>query len=191
MLGQTQNQASGTLIRARLRMGDVGRRTASQPSGTVVQQNPGPGAMVKPGSAVDLWLAEPSEVNRVKVPDVRGKNQDQAANSLARVGLELGRVAQKIDNRPAGTVIQQDPAPGSRVLPRTPVNLWLAEPREVKPPPTKVRVPHLITDTQPQSKPRPGRRWAASGKDSPDNLKPDPRYRGQAKPGARDCGLSW
>ena len=151
VLGQTQNQASGTLTRARLRMGNVGRRTASQPSGTVVQQNPRPGAMVTPGSAVDLWLAEPSEVNRVKVPDVRGKNQDQAANILARAGLQLGRVAKKIDNRPAGTVIQQDPAPGSMVPPRTPVNLWLAEPREVKPPPTKVRVPHLITDTQSQA----------------------------------------
>jgi beta-lactam-binding protein with PASTA domain len=151
VLGQTQNQASGTLTRARLRMGNVGRRTASQPSGTVVQQNPKPGAMAIPGSAVDLWLAEPSEVNRVKVPDVRGKNQDQAANILARAGLQLGRIAKKIDNRPAGTVIQQDQAPGSMVPPRTPVNLWLAEPREVKPPPTKVRVPHLITDTQSQA----------------------------------------
>jgi beta-lactam-binding protein with PASTA domain len=132
-------------------MGNAGRRTASQPSGTVVQQNPKPGAMAIPGSAVDLWLAEPSEVNRVKVPDVRGKNQDQAANILARAGLQLGRVAKKIDNRPAGTVIQQDQAPGSMVPPRTPVNLWLAEPREVKPPPTKVRVPHLITDTQSQA----------------------------------------
>ena len=100
VLGQTQNQASGTLIRARLRMGDVGRRTASQPSGTVVQQNPRPGAMAIPGSAVDLWLAEPSEVNRVKVPDVRGKNQDQAANILARVGLQI-RASGPEDRQPA------------------------------------------------------------------------------------------
>jgi serine/threonine-protein kinase len=135
VLGQTQNQASGTLTRSRLRMGNVGRKTASQPSGTVIQQDPRAGAMVKPGSAVDLWLAEPSEVKRVKVPDVRGKNQDQAANSLARVGLQSGRVAKKIDNRPAGTVIQQDPTPGSMVPPRTPVNLWPAEPRRPSRPP--------------------------------------------------------
>jgi beta-lactam-binding protein with PASTA domain len=132
-------------------MGNVGRRTASQPSGTVVQQNPRPGDLVKPYSAVDLWLAEPSEVTWVKVPDVRGKNQDQAANILAHNGLRLGRVAKKINNRPAGTVIQQDPTPGSRVRPRAPVNLWLAEPREDKPPPTKVRVPYLIGDTQLQA----------------------------------------
>jgi hypothetical protein len=51
--------------------------------------------MVKPGSAVDLWLAEPPEVNRVKVPDVRGKNQVQAAKPGARPPIRAG--GKKID----------------------------------------------------------------------------------------------
>ena len=147
VLGQTQGQASGTLTRAGLRVGHVGRKTGNQPPGTVVQQNPDPGARVTPGSTVDLWLAErppelkpspprvgapstpgaPPPIARVRVPYLITETQPQASHTLAGVRLRLGKVARMTSDQTPGTVVRQDPPAGTPVSSGSAVHLWLAE----------------------------------------------------------------
>ena len=159
VVGETQGQASSTLTRAGLRVGQVGLKTANQSPGTVVQQNPDPGARVATGSAVDLWLAEkpPPEIkpspprvaphtpgsspaiSKVRVPYLITETQPQASRTLAGAKLRLGSVARMSSDQTSGTVVKQDPAPGTPVTSRSAVNLWLAE----SPSSERVRVPEV------------------------------------------------
>jgi serine/threonine-protein kinase len=57
----------------------------------------------------------------VDVPDLRGDTRAQAAAELRDAGLTLGKVTNRNDAAPAGTVIDQDPGAGERVDAETPV----------------------------------------------------------------------
>lgn len=147
LITETQPQASRTLAGARLRLGNVAQTTSDRTPGTVIRQDPPPGTPVSFGSAVNLWLAESPSSERVKVPDVRGKALVQASGILAGDRLKVGRVVKKVDNWPPGTVVQQNPEPGMSVPAHSTVSLWIVERQEI----AKVRVPYLISDTQPQA----------------------------------------
>ena len=63
----------------------------------------------------------------VDVPDVAGKTQTEAAQALEAAGLEVGAVAEASDpEAPAGAVIRQDPAAGTKVDKGSAVDLTLS-----------------------------------------------------------------
>ena len=65
--------------------------------------------------------------NKVAVPDLIGISLDEAVARLG-TGAPQARDCKTHAVRPrAGTVIEQDPAPGSQLSPESPVNLALAE----------------------------------------------------------------
>jgi beta-lactam-binding protein with PASTA domain len=144
--GKNRAQATAILAGARLRLGRVAQRLDNWPPGTILQQSPDPGTRVSPYSSVNVWIAEPPRVAKIRVPDLTGQSRDQAASSLARVKLQVGQVGQKIDRETPGRVIDQNPDPGTMVLPGTAVHFWVAAP-----PVERVRVPDLIGQTRPQA----------------------------------------
>ena len=124
--GQDRATATDTLTTARLRLGPVADRPSDRAVGTVVEQTPAPGTAVRPGAAVQVWLAAPQPVT---VPDVRGQDREMATDTLTAVRLRLGEAADRPSDRAVGTIIEQSPAPGTVVRPGTAVQVWLAVPQ--------------------------------------------------------------
>jgi serine/threonine-protein kinase len=92
---------------------DVGESFSSQPVGIVVSQAPTPGSNVPAGSTVTISVSKgPAPVT---VPDVKGAAAADAKTSLEEIGLVPVTVAASGTAAQKGTVIDQDPEPGTQV----------------------------------------------------------------------------
>src|SRR5262245_65279372 len=101
------------------------RATDDARPGTILDQDPPPGTRVTPKTPMRVIVA--SEVARVTVPDIRGRDTGSAAMVLAAAPLQLGeQLTRPTDQVAAGVVIDQDPHPGDRVKPNTPVRVWVS-----------------------------------------------------------------
>lgn len=104
---------------------------------SVISQKPAPGAVVQPGSPVELKFGSPPLVT---VPDLKNATEADAGKLLAGLNLKLGSV------RGTGRVVQQIPRAGSQVPPRSAVDIVLS------PPPVRpVPVPDLTGLTIPDA----------------------------------------
>ena len=112
VVGQPQAQAESLITSAGLRVGQVSQvDTLAVPPGTVVQQTPAPDTKVKADSAVDIAV---SAVPQVQVPDVTGKTESAASETLAEQGLRIGTVSYVNDpDVDAGDITAQDPSAGT------------------------------------------------------------------------------
>ena len=106
------------------------------PPQTVMDQEPNGGAQAPPGS--EVAVEESGGPNAVTVPNVVGGTLDDARNRLAQAGLSVGAVAQVADpSTSPGTVVSQNPDPGTQVGAGGAVDLYLAvAPAGATPPPS-------------------------------------------------------
>lgn len=114
--------------------------------GEVYRQEPGAGVQVERGSTVTYWVS--TGVPRVKVPNVTGLRQVDAAAELTAKGLTVGSaVTENSETVPAGQVIRQDPVADTMVDKGSAVNLVIsAGPATPTPTPTpQVDVPNVVT----------------------------------------------
>ena len=82
------------------------RPEPGQPVGTVVDQNPPPGAVVKEGRRVYLTLSGGEVL--VNVPSLRGRSLRDAKFALERQGLKVGQISYaSSDTYPQNTIIEQ------------------------------------------------------------------------------------
>jgi beta-lactam-binding protein with PASTA domain len=87
----------------------------------------GLGALGAAGLAAFLLLKGPTPAS-VEVPDLVGRSLEEAAQQLQSVGLEAGeRTGTPTPNVPAGQIVRQSPAPGTRVDRGSRVQLTVAE----------------------------------------------------------------
>src|SRR5450830_1892477 len=85
---------------------------------------------------------------QVAVPNLVGMTEQGAATALEQAGLKVGKVvSEQSDKGPAGTVIAQDPAAGSKVAEGGLVALTLSGGVSPSPPPS-VAVPDVVGSTQ-------------------------------------------
>jgi beta-lactam-binding protein with PASTA domain len=124
------------LAQANLVLGTLQNRPADRQPGTVVDQVPRPGATVRCGSQIDVWIATPCP----PVPQLIGRDPKTAAVVLERAGLRIGSVATRESDQAVGVIVEQVPAGGSDVACGTSIALWVAAP------PIVVRVPALLGD---------------------------------------------
>ncbi len=108
-----------TLADARKRLGELDllvdtREQGSKDvdAGRVITSEPAPGSEVPCESAVTLVVSKGR--NLVTLDDFTGQSQEVAQSALRRKGL-IPDVDTRDDDAPEGTVIGQDPGPGSRV----------------------------------------------------------------------------
>ncbi|MBL6633766.1 MAG: Stk1 family PASTA domain-containing Ser/Thr kinase [Thermoleophilia bacterium] len=122
-----------SLSTARTRITDAGLTVGSvteddgssgQSPGTVVGQDPSGGASVAKGTAVNLVIAAQSGSS---VPDVTGSDQSTARNKLESLGFSVTSSSAE-STQPEGTVIDQDPQPGSTVPAGSTVTIIVAYP---------------------------------------------------------------
>jgi eukaryotic-like serine/threonine-protein kinase len=82
----------------------------------------------------------------VKVPDVAGMTQKQAAAALADAGLKTGKITRVQSGEPEGTVVAQDPGAGEKVAKGSAVDLEVSG--APKPTATPVPVPDVTGSSQ-------------------------------------------
>ncbi len=83
------------------------------PAGSVVDTNPKVGQPIRPNATLQVFVSKGP--NPVQVPNVIGKNVEDAKNQLAQVGIQADHVqiTQVDSQKPQGEVVQQDPSGGS------------------------------------------------------------------------------
>ncbi len=86
----------------------------------VTAQAPVAGRLVAIGSPVAARL---ESIDEVLVPDLLGVVHDTVDTTLANAFLAVGRQEWRLSTQPDGTVISQDPAPGTPIAFGNPVNL--------------------------------------------------------------------
>ncbi len=80
----------------------------------IISQTPENGEEVKEGTIVKAVISNGSL--NITVPDLTGKNLEEAISILKSIGLTIGEITDKEDNSPVGTILSQHPAAGS-ILP--------------------------------------------------------------------------
>ncbi len=105
--------------------GDETRPDTLYEEGTVIEQKPRSGAMVKKGRLVRLVISSGPEKKRV--PYLLRLTLDQAEILSARQGFEIASIdTVENDTVPAGRIVAQKPDPEIRVEPGTKLRLYLS-----------------------------------------------------------------
>lgn len=139
VVGLTEERAQEELQEVDLDA-DVTRRAAEQPEGVVVEQDPGEGTRVDPGTAVVVVVSDGQAVTTTggtttttttapataRVPEVVGQSSSAATATLRDAGFEVALV-QVPSDEPAGTVVAQNPAAGAEAERGSEVRLNVAE----------------------------------------------------------------
>ncbi|MGW4122628.1 protein kinase domain-containing protein [Nocardia sp. NPDC004711] len=91
---------------------DAGEMGSTAPKGTVAKVDPGPGTVLPANAQVKVYRSKGSQP--VKVPDVRGKTEDEARTALQKAGLTVSSTRDQYDAKiKSGQVIGTDPATGT------------------------------------------------------------------------------
>lgn len=130
VVGLTLAPARSTPQAARLTVGAVtARNGVSQDQvGVVLDQSPGAGRSVEPGSAVALTVGGVPASTLVTVPNVMGLIREQAQQKLESVGLTLGAVSLRASVLSAqdDVIVDQTPASGQSVELGSPVSVTVS-----------------------------------------------------------------
>jgi serine/threonine-protein kinase len=131
--GASRSRARALLRRAGFRVRE--RREASEEvaAGWVVRTLPPAGSEIRVGSTVTLVISSGPE--RVEVPDVVGRDVEDARDLLDARGLTADVVRKETQDAEAGTVLEQTPPAGRRIPAGSTVELVVAaEPEEIEVP---------------------------------------------------------
>jgi eukaryotic-like serine/threonine-protein kinase len=109
-------------------------------SGRVIRTNPVEGTSVRKGTTVTLIVSRGRE--RVAVPELQGRSREEAERLLREAELQPAFREREDADADPGTVLEQDPAPGTRIARGGTVELVVA--RE----PADVPVPGVIDETE-------------------------------------------
>lgn len=139
VIGLAQDKAEAALKQLGLAIGDVIQQSSPKSPGTIIAQSPPPGVRVPPNASVALTVAVAPPDDRIDTPDLIGKGQEDASKTLEELGLGVGRITFRDDDR-VGLVVAQSPEPGTPVAPATAVNLTIGR----KAAPDTTRTPNLI-----------------------------------------------
>ena len=84
-----------------------------QAAGSVLEQDPDPGASVAPATGVDLLLAMATAGERYVMPDLVYRNYEQVRPYFERLGFKFGNVKfERYEGVAAGVILRQFPLPG-------------------------------------------------------------------------------
>jgi len=97
------------------------------PEGVIAEQSMPPASMMRKNSFIRLTVSMGAKPQKFMVPEVRTLSFFKARKELLKAGLSLGFVEYiYFPQADSGQVVEQIPAPGSKALESTPVNLQIA-----------------------------------------------------------------
>ncbi len=140
LTGKPRSVARKTLLDLGMRIAE--QRTASDDikQNRVVATRPAAGQSVDKGTTVTLVIS--SGKARVKVPDVTGRNDQDARDELETLGFTVSVKKVEDAEKDPGTVLSQDPAGGATLAKGSTVTLTVAKE------PPKVDVPDVTGHTE-------------------------------------------
>lgn len=96
--------------------------------GYVIKTDPEKGSIIHSGETVVLYVSsgDPEERNKTFVAGVVGNSFDEATKILAKNNLVVGTYSYRTDSAPSGTVIEQNPQPGTEVVAGSTVSLVIS-----------------------------------------------------------------
>ncbi|MFE3025927.1 Stk1 family PASTA domain-containing Ser/Thr kinase [Nocardia tengchongensis] len=110
--GQDVNAVNKAIRDAGLTPVDAGEVGSTAPKGSVAKVDPGPGTVLPANAQVKVYRSKGSLP--VKVPDLRGKSQEEAKTALQKAGLTVSSTREQFDAKiKSGQVIGTDPAAGT------------------------------------------------------------------------------
>ena len=143
VVGESLPEARALVEQAGLTVGSETEEESDEPEGTVIGQDPEPGAEVAPDAEVDLVFS--GGPGTVFVPNVFCDSIDAAQAEVQDRGLQFDVVGSEFSSEcPEGTVAEQDPEAGSEVEAGSTVRVIESEGPE--PTPTETS-PSPILDT--------------------------------------------
>ena len=124
--GMNEEQATTRLRDAGFTVDVRQQADPKAPRGTVIATNPASGSKIVKGSTVTLIVSSGKEIT--EVPDLTGRNTEEAAKILESAGLELDRQVkeQPSDTVKEGAVIEQSPRAGNQVSKGTKVAITVS-----------------------------------------------------------------
>ncbi|WP_413780010.1 Stk1 family PASTA domain-containing Ser/Thr kinase [Anaeroselena agilis] len=123
-----RRDAELTIKNAGLTLGRVEEQYAADTQAdTVIAQNPRPPAQVGKGTPIDLTISKGAGPRKIVLPDFRGTPLSTVTTQIESLKLKVGSVSEGPSDRyPPGTIIGQNPSPGSEVLEGSSVDLQAA-----------------------------------------------------------------
>ncbi|WP_409305375.1 Stk1 family PASTA domain-containing Ser/Thr kinase [Peribacillus sp. SCS-155] len=115
--GETQDNAISKLLSAGLEYGEtIEVDDEGVEKGKVIKTDPEQGTKIKEGSRVDIYESAGKET--ITIPDYIGRDIDAYQSIIEGMGFKDFEINTKTsDNDPEGTIIDQNPLPGSDVVP--------------------------------------------------------------------------
>jgi serine/threonine-protein kinase len=144
VVGDGRLQARKTLTDAGFEIEETRTFSDSVGINRVISQSPDGGSLSESGKAVRIEVSSGPE--RLPVPDVVGKTQDEARSALD--DFKVSVVTKEDDRAVPGTVLAQDPAPRARAPRGSAVRLTVAiEPKQIGVPDVVGRTQNTATKT--------------------------------------------
>jgi len=146
LIGRHLDEVTGILNPRNLGIGQVTRRQAQEPAGTIIEQNPAAGTQVQPRIKINLVVSIGAPPPLMEVPPLIGRHLNEAGSILNSKNLGIGQVTRRQAQEAEGTIIGQDPAAGTPAQPRMKVNLVVSTGQRVLPLDNKIppNIPWLL-----------------------------------------------
>lgn len=130
--GLTLKIAQGKLGELGLKIGKVDEEFSDQPAETILSQNPKAASQVAKGSTIDIVISKGVN-NKVKLADFRGNKLEAVTKQLESLKLKVGNITEVNDNNSAnGTILGQNPAPGTEVDENSNIDFTIAKTSQQK-----------------------------------------------------------
>jgi eukaryotic-like serine/threonine-protein kinase len=131
VVGKQRNDAENILRDAGFQVQVNEVDAPDEQPGTVLDQDPGAGAKVDPGTTVNLTVAKQPQQQLVTVRNVVGFTEDAAKQALESDGLKVKVQDQRPPDptKPEGTVVSQSIPPGTQVAQNTEITIMVNHPQ--------------------------------------------------------------
>jgi serine/threonine-protein kinase len=148
VVGQSRDAATATLQGQGFGVSVV-TQTSTSPANSVISQNPGFGAKVKPGSTVTITVATaPNPTATVSVPDVSNQPVSAAVAALKAAGFKVAQTTRNVTNPiKDGLVVSESPTAGSQAKKGSTVTIVIGHFKAKPPPPTTTTTTSTTTTT--------------------------------------------
>jgi eukaryotic-like serine/threonine-protein kinase len=122
--GEPVAVAKSQITAAHLRSAVINQPNSSVKKGLVIKSTPAEGNNVAASTVVTLYVS--SGAADVAVPNVQGQMENKAATTLQNEGFSVIVTQDTTSTQPAGTVVNQDPAPNTQVQPGSKVTIFVS-----------------------------------------------------------------
>ena len=131
--GRSLRDAKFSLEQRGLKLGETVRKSSGElPEDFVLSQIIQPGSKIKRNSSIDLILSDGPSAGDLKVPEVTGKNLEEAKKIITENKLKVGKITYQTNNDlPPGQIIDQYPKFSKSANENTSVDLFVARKKVV------------------------------------------------------------